>query len=122
LYILNGDALEMRIDHIVFTDQSASKPPKTQPQIFDLADSKTGWTGHNPITVVDAVYGQGLSGTGAGVDQFEKDLSKGNTLSTTYIDAGVSEASGYFQFWYYISDVEAYDGVTGRIELRSSGS
>ncbi len=82
--------------------------------VLQRCDVANLWQGSNAISVNTQEKKEGagsISFTGSGADWFTKKFSQ--------TDVGV-DASGWFSFWLYVSDVAALDG-DGQVELTSSG-
>jgi hypothetical protein len=101
------------------TPQSHAQSPIVKPDILlDTADTKTGWAGHNTITVDTAIKVNGvasLKSVGNGKDRFRKTFPTTHDVSTMR----------FLTFWYYVDRPDllgAATGDQGQIELTSSGT
>jgi|GEM_PF-1520500 len=82
--------------------------------VLQRCDVTNRWGGSNAITLNTDDKKEGvasISFTGSGTDWFAKEFSRS--------DAGI-DATGWFSFWLYVSDVSAFSG-DGQVELTSSG-
>jgi len=107
--------------HLTACVPAASTPissPTLIIRVLDNADSASGWTGSNTVSVdmADKQEGNGaLTSSGLGPDWFKKTFS-------TPVNTGVTEAGGFFKLWIYISDVTRINTTRdAQIELTSSG-
>jgi hypothetical protein len=101
---------------------SAAPPPTSSHtpsiRVLDNAESASGWAGSNTVSLdtADKQEGNGaLTSTGLGPDWFKKTFS-------TPVNAGVTEAGGFFKLWIYVSNATKINTTRdAQIELTSSG-
>lgn len=112
LYNFATSGLTMKIDNISLKNEF------TPVTILDSCDSTDSWYSNNLISLdtVNQQVGTGsISQTGSGIIQMQKQF-------LTPVNSNVPESYGYLQFWYYISDITAFDIANGEVEISSSGT
>jgi hypothetical protein len=99
------------------TTTPASSPTPND-RVLDNADSNSGWAGSDAVRIdmADKQEGSGaLTSSGLGPDWFKKTFS-------TPVNAGVTEAGGFFKLWIYVSNATKINTtLDAQIELTSSG-
>jgi hypothetical protein len=93
--------------------------PPPPPVVFDACDSKDGWQTVGDVNIVTSGQKEGTGyikntiANGGDFMQYIKDVA-------TPINTSFTEATGRFQFWWYVSDVSLLK-ADGSIEITSSG-
>ncbi|WP_305779281.1 glycosyl hydrolase family 28-related protein, partial [Paenibacillus sp. 598K] len=116
IYFFNAQSPVIKMDHVYF--EQKVEGPSSPIVTLDTADSLSGWSSGNPLTLdtVDKREGTAsLSMTGSQLLQFEKAWA-------APIDTGTTMRYGTLNFWYYVDDVSQLDGANGQVEISSSGS
>ncbi|WP_139990821.1 glycosyl hydrolase family 28-related protein [Paenibacillus paridis] len=113
IYLFNAQSPTIKLDHVYFEQRPASSVDVT----LDTADSLSGWSSANPLTLDTANKREGtasLSMAGSQAVQFQKTFS-------APVDSGLRMQYGTLNFWYYVDDVSKLEGTYGQVELSSSG-
>ncbi|MDG0814600.1 hypothetical protein [Cohnella rhizosphaerae] len=113
IFFFNMKSPVVKLDQVYFEERPASSVAVT----LDAADSLTGWSSANPLTLDTANKREGtgsLSMTGSQAVQFQKAFA-------SPVDSGLTMQYGTLNFWYYVDDVSKLDGTYGQVELTSSG-
>lgn len=116
IYFFHTQTPVVKLDHVYF--EQMAEGPSSPLVTLDTADSLSGWSSGNPLTLDGANKREGstsLSMTGSQPMQFEKTFA-------TPIDSGLTMRYGTLNFWYYVDDVSKLDGTQGQVEISSSGS
>lgn len=109
----HGD-LVTGVDDFVF--RAAPAPPAV---VFDACDAKDGWQTVGDVNIITSGQKEGAGyikntiANGGDFMQYIKDVA--TPVNTTF-----TEATGRFQFWWYVSDVSLLK-QDGSIEITSSG-
>jgi hypothetical protein len=85
-------------------------------QTADACESAAGWTGGQPVTVVESDVKQGkyaLQCEGEAPYRFRK-------LFSPAVNSGLSSDAGYLSFWLFISDVSDLTTSPGLVQIGSA--
>ena len=85
--------------------------------MIESCDSEAGWVSAGPITLdeSDCQEGEGSISTVNGADGIRLQKTWGGEYIPTPIEGG------HFQFWLYVSDASAFNGVNNQVEIGSGG-
>ena len=85
--------------------------------MIESCDAVAGWAGSGPITLDESDCQEGEGSVSTVNDASGIRLQK--TWGGEYVPT--SKAGGHFQFWLYVSDASAFNGVDNQVEIGSGG-